>query len=131
MSESVLEGIFINSLNPKLKVKVESRNPVGLEVAMREAQAIDEETRALMEIKGSAGQSQSNREGKVYQLDKATQGNYYRPNTTKIQLHEKVGAPRRESSTRRLSDMEIREKHDKGLCFKCDEKYSPNHHCKS
>ena len=84
MSESVLEGTFINGLNPKLKAKVERWNPVGLEAAMREAQAIDEETQALMEIEGATGQSQSKGEGKVYRSDKVGQGNYYWPNTTKI-----------------------------------------------
>lgn len=33
--------------------------------------------------------------------------------------------------TWRLSDVEIREKSEKGLCFKCDEKYSPEHRCKT
>lgn len=30
-----------------------------------------------------------------------------------------------------MTDAEIREKREKGLCFKCDEKYSPKHRCKS
>lgn len=33
--------------------------------------------------------------------------------------------------TRKLSDAEIREKREKGLCFKCDEKYSLKHRCKT
>lgn len=37
ISESVLEGTFINDLDPELKAKVESRNPIGLEKGMREA----------------------------------------------------------------------------------------------
>lgn len=60
---------------------------------MKEAQAIDDEMQALMEIEGAAGQKQSKGEGKAYGSDKVGQGNYYRPNTTKIQLPEKAGAP--------------------------------------
>lgn len=131
VSDSMLEGTFINRLNSKLKAKVESRNLVGLEAAMREAQAIDEETQTLMEIKGLTTQNQTRGEGKNYWSEKTAQGSYYRPNTMKIQLLEKMGAQRREGSNRRLSDAEIRKKRDKGLCLKCDEKYSPDHRCKS
>ncbi|XP_019157771.1 PREDICTED: uncharacterized protein LOC109154433 [Ipomoea nil] len=31
---------------------------------------------------------------------------------------------------RRYTSAEIREKRDKGLCFRCDEKYTPGHRCK-
>lgn len=71
---------------------MESRNLVGLEAAMREAQAIDEETQTLMEIKGLTTQNQTRGEGKNYWSEKTAQGSYYRPNTMKIQLPEKMGA---------------------------------------
>lgn len=57
ISESVLKGTFINGLDPKLKAKVESRNPIGLEEAMREAQAIDDEIQAIKEIKSGGKKS--------------------------------------------------------------------------
>lgn len=57
ISESVLKGTFINRLDPKLKAKVESRNPIGLEEAMREAQAINDEIQAMKEIKSGGKKS--------------------------------------------------------------------------
>lgn len=131
ISESVLEGTFINGLDPKLKAKVESRNPIGLDAAMREAQALDDEMCALKEIESGDGSRTTKGGGKSGGLDKTGSGNYYRPNTTKIQILDKNRAPRREGVTRRLSDVEVREKREKGLCFKCDEKYSPKHQCKT
>lgn len=32
---------------------------------------------------------------------------------------------------RRLSPEEIADRHEKGLCYNCDEKFGPNHHCKA
>lgn len=131
MSESILEGTFINGLDPKLKAKVESRNPVGLEATMREAQAIDDEMSALREIDNGEAQMAAKGEGKSGGSDKAGQGNNYRPNTTKIQLPERNRAPQRDWGTRRLTDAEICEKRECGLCFKCEEKYSPKHRGKA
>lgn len=36
---------------------------------------------------------------------------------------------RRDSSYKRLSDEEYRSKIERGLCFRCDEKYTPGHRC--
>ena len=37
---------------------------------------------------------------------------------------------RNEPPVKRLSDTEFRARLDKGLCFKCSERYSPEHRCK-
>lgn len=39
ITEDVLEGKFINGLTRKLKAEVESRNPIRLDAAMKEAQS--------------------------------------------------------------------------------------------
>lgn len=39
------------------------------------------------------------------------------------------GTSRRRASIRNLIDEELQEKYEKGLCFKCYEKYSPHHVC--
>lgn len=51
---------------------------------MREAQTIDEETQALMEIEGTFGLGHAKGEGRTYGAEKTGQGNYYRPNMTNI-----------------------------------------------
>ena len=38
---------------------------------------------------------------------------------------------KRSNPSRRLSDAEFQAKIAKGLCFRCDEKSTPNHHCKN
>lgn len=97
--QMMLEGTFINGLDSKLKAKVKSRNLVGLEVVMRQAQSIDNEMQTIMEIKGIVETKQTKGEGKAQAADKTCQGNYYRPNVVKIQLPEKFRAPRREWAT--------------------------------
>lgn len=32
--------------------------------------------------------------------------------------------------TRRLNEVEMKDRREKGLCFNCDEKFRPGHHCK-
>ncbi|KAA0037154.1 ty3-gypsy retrotransposon protein [Cucumis melo var. makuwa] len=40
------------------------------------------------------------------------------------------GEVKKEGSSKRLSDAEFKAKREKGLCFKCDEKYYSGHKCK-
>lgn len=39
--------------------------------------------------------------------------------------------PRREGDIRRMTDVEFQAQRDKGLCFKCEEKYTIGHRCKA
>lgn len=89
-SESVLEGTFINGLDPELKAKVESRNPIRLEEAMREAQAIDGEIQAIKEIK-SGGTKSAKGDWKIQETEKTGPNENYRPNVTKIHYPTKSG----------------------------------------
>ncbi|KAL5582270.1 hypothetical protein UlMin_014712 [Ulmus minor] len=41
------------------------------------------------------------------------------------------GGGRRDQNFRRLSESEYQQKRAKGLCFRCDEKFSPGHRCKN
>ncbi|XP_044500293.1 uncharacterized protein LOC123221524 [Mangifera indica] len=47
-----------------------------------------------------------------------------------IQSMASTSNQRREYNSRRLSDAEYRSKIEKGLCFRCDEKYTPGHRCR-
>lgn len=38
---------------------------------------------------------------------------------------------KKDTAPRKLTDAEFQLKREKGFCFRCDEKYSPGHHCKS
>ena len=49
------------------------------------------------------------------------------PRTTKSS-HDSLTTARGEFQ--RLTDVEIRQRQEKGLCYRCDEKFAPDHHCK-
>ncbi|XP_074324569.1 uncharacterized protein LOC141661456 [Apium graveolens] len=50
------------------------------------------------------------------------------PSTSPIQPSAKTTTT---PKFRRLSEAEMQEKREKGLCFRCDEKYGPGHRCKN
>ena len=47
-----------------------------------------------------------------------------------VSISIKGNYQRNEPHVKRLSDTEFRARLDKGLCFRCNEKYSPGHRCK-
>lgn len=73
-----------------MKAKVESRNPIRLEEAMREAQAIDGEIQAIKEIK-SGGTKSAKGDWKIQETEKTGPNENYRPNVTKIHYPTKSG----------------------------------------
>lgn len=52
-------------------------------------------------------------------------------NTRETTLIERTTSPHPEKQIRRLSHEEMQQKREKGLCFRCDEKFSPGHRCGS
>ncbi|RVW31649.1 hypothetical protein CK203_092754 [Vitis vinifera] len=50
--------------------------------------------------------------------------------TRAMAVSEKMMNQRREIPIKRLMESELRARREKGLCFKCDEKFSPGHCCK-
>ena len=50
--------------------------------------------------------------------------------TRAVVVGEKTMSQRREILIKGLMESELQARREKGLCFKCDEKFSPGHHCK-
>ncbi|KAA0063772.1 retrotransposon protein [Cucumis melo var. makuwa] len=132
MAESVLVDAFVTGLEPSLQAEVISRHPQTLEECMREAQLINDRNLALklarMEL-GVAGEGSSTGR-KVIENEKVV------PRKTDFQMKQitipikgnytKAGPP-----VKRLSDAEFRARLDRWLCFRCNDKYSPSHRCKT
>lgn len=94
---------------------------------MKEAQAINDRNIALklagkeMGLEGGAAQTGGTSKG-LKKLAEMT--------TKNIVLPDKGDARKKEISYRRLTDAKAKEKHDKGLCFRCNERYFRVHMCK-
>ncbi|KAA0033719.1 Transposon Tf2-6 polyprotein [Cucumis melo var. makuwa] len=106
IAESVLIDAFITGLETNLQAEVKSHHPMTLEECMREAQMVSDRDLAiklaLNDWRGS---------GQVWWGPKPRREN-------------------REPPVKRLSDSEFRARLDKGLCFRCNNKYSSGHQCK-
>ena len=50
--------------------------------------------------------------------------------TRAVVVGEKTMSQRREIPIKRLTESKLQARREKGLCFKCDEKFSPGHRCK-
>lgn len=138
--KTVLENTFLNGLKPDLKAAVVSRQPVGLEEIMLEAQLIEDrdlaiqkacesnEQRPIMDGKinpNSSGKSASG--GGFKSMEKKVESTA----TRSVTLPDKGILGKRDLNHRKMTDVEFQTKREKGLCFKCDEKFSPGHRCKS
>ncbi|CAA0810448.1 Unknown protein, partial [Striga hermonthica] len=53
-----------------------------------------------------------------------------RPNQTAVSTRPNVSNRPAGSIVRRLSPEEVKRRREKGLCFKCEEKFTPGHQCK-
>ncbi|KAL0560786.1 hypothetical protein IC582_001199 [Cucumis melo] len=133
----VLEETFMNGLNPWLKSKVETLEPNGLAQMMKLALKI--ENRELVrkecglisayDIKTSHKNQQIKNTGSTATKEGLIGGSW--PMRTITLREVATGDNRREGPTKRLSDAEFQARREKGLCFRCGEKYFAGHRCKT
>ncbi|KAL0544147.1 hypothetical protein IC582_019259 [Cucumis melo] len=133
----VLEETFMNGLNPWLKSEVETLEPNGLAQMMKLALKI--ENRELVrrecglisayDIKIGHKHQQTKNTGPTATKEGTTSGSW--PMRTITLREVATGDNRREGPTKRLSDAEFQARREKGLCFRCGEKYFAGHRCKS
>ncbi|KAL4018114.1 hypothetical protein IC575_021704 [Cucumis melo] len=135
MAESVLVDAFVTGLEPSLQAEVISRHPQTLEDCMREAQLVNDRNLALKLSKMELGMTDwevggSSKVKKLGDVDKPP------PRKTDFQMKQitipiKGNFKKGEPPVKRLSDAEFRARLDRGLCFRCNDKYSPGHRCKT
>ncbi|KAA0034820.1 ty3-gypsy retrotransposon protein [Cucumis melo var. makuwa] len=133
----VLEETFMNGLNPWLKSEVETLEPNGLAQMMKLALKI--ENRELVrkeyalisayDTKTTYKSQQPKNVGSVAAKEGTIGGSW--PMRTITLREVATGDNRREGPTKRLTDVEFQARREKGLCFRCGEKYYARHRCKS
>lgn len=150
--EQILMGQFINGLKDEVKAEVRLLNPVNLDWAMDLAVRVEEKNRAGGN-KGNGVRSTSLNTTKYtpnpsvskspYTL--STASNYSQPvsSPTKSWSSNASGHLSNSNSQyssfpiarpmgeiRRLTERELQQKKQKGICFRCDDKWSIGHRCK-
>ncbi|TYK26552.1 Retrotransposable element Tf2 [Cucumis melo var. makuwa] len=137
MVESVLIDTFITGLETNLQAEVKSRHPVTLEDCMREAQMVSDHDLAiklaLNDWRGrgpavAEAQAQSGKQVTLKVEKKEGKCNDFAMKQILIPIEGNYA--KGEPSVKCLSDSEFRARLDKGLCFQCNDKYSPGHRCK-
>ncbi|KAA0041765.1 ty3-gypsy retrotransposon protein [Cucumis melo var. makuwa] len=135
LQQVVLEETFMNGLSPWLKEEVDALEPVGLAQKMKLALKIENREMACHEcgmrstFGGNNPVSIPGQKGIVVGKPNET-GAVGTPLQTITLRGVLAGENRSEGPTQRLSDAEFQSRREKGLCFRCDEKYHAGHHCK-
>lgn len=151
LPEQVLETAYMVGLKPRIGVRVRLHEPRNLERMMTLALGIEdcllvegEATAGHQERTGYSSRFQDTRVNYGSRVDHSKPGGAFlsKPRGTQgIERHttsyNKLGKtlinPSKNSTGklpyRRLSPEEKRERQIKGLCYKCDGRYGPDHHC--
>jgi len=129
MDDVLLLDCFVGGLHPDLKREVKSRSAASLMQVVSLAKLFEEKYMS------------STQRGKLIfphiqpQLNRSNTMLVPKPVTTIPNLHSQpplpplLPTPPKPGPVRKLSPVEIQFRQDKGLCFTCDEKYSPSHKC--
>ncbi|XP_074346704.1 uncharacterized protein LOC141685510 [Apium graveolens] len=144
--ENILMGQYINGLKDEVKVEVRLLNPVSLEQAMKVATRVEE--RNSVTGGGKSGLS-SIRPGPFPSFSKGSSSvsnqPYGLPTSPPVsrawsmrsnESQASVQSPTTRSPSRnvpggikRLTERELQDKRAKGLCYRCDAKWSIGHRC--
>ncbi|KAL9444267.1 hypothetical protein AB3S75_017449 [Citrus x aurantiifolia] len=121
ITEELALGNFINGLKPEIRVEVRILEPSNLGRAMELAQKIDEKLWVTKTHKTDGG---------FIRVGGSTRGGSYHSEASRASYVANHNAGRFSGEVRRLSDSELQKKREKGLCYRCDEKWAPGHRCK-
>ncbi|KAL0540685.1 hypothetical protein IC582_020695 [Cucumis melo] len=137
LPERVIEDTFMNGLLPWVRSEVVFYRPKGLAEMMEVAQMVENREIVRTEAKLN-GYSGGRMTGQIGSNRKATSGGVAgesKSNTSfpirTITLRSSAPTEnRREGTYKRLPDAEFQARKEKGLCFRCNEKYSADHKCR-
>lgn len=125
----------MNGLKPELRAEVQLHRPVGLEQMMETAQMVEE--RNLVTKVGQWSPGPPKPKSSAYSNQNPPQS--FNP-TTKPTIPLNITPTRMASpgpfqkntpSFKRLTDAEVQVKRERGLCYRCDEKFTVGHRCKN
>ncbi|XP_020693720.1 uncharacterized protein LOC110107714 [Dendrobium catenatum] len=123
LSDTVLEGNFMKGMKVEIRAAVKVLMPRDLGEAMKLAQLVENQRNLERGARSSS-----------------TGGTYRMPTTHLAPKGSATGGNREATKEKtgggsggnfkRLTEKEMQEKRAKGLCFRCDERYTPGHRCK-
>ncbi|KAA0033837.1 Ty3/gypsy retrotransposon protein [Cucumis melo var. makuwa] len=137
LQERVIEDTFMNGLLPWIRAEVAFCRPKGLAEMMEVVQLVEnrEILRNEANLNGYSGGKMSvpatgnTKTSSKYMLND-TKGNTIIPIKTVTSRSSSPNENRKEGTYKRLPDAEFQARKEKGLCFRCNEKYSTDHKCK-
>ncbi|KAL4030271.1 hypothetical protein IC575_008507 [Cucumis melo] len=137
LEDWVVEETFMTGLFPWIRAEVILCRPKGLAEMMLTAQLVEDREilRNAANLNGYAGGKSSTPTSTgtkyhYYQQNKENKANTPFPIRTITLKSPNSGEIRKEGTSKRLPDAEFQLRREKGLYFKCNEKYSADHKCK-
>ena len=123
VSEEMALGNFIHGLRPEVRVELRILEPTNLGRAMDLAQLIEEKLLVSKAQEGGINQGFGRESWGGQPVTPSTETN--RPPTSGGNVAAKpIG------EVRRLTESEAQRKREKGLCYRCDDKWAPGHRCR-
>ena len=137
VQKDVVEDTFMNGLLPWIRAEVAFCRPKGLSEMMQVAQLVENREIIQNEAKlnNTFGVKNSSQYPAVNKNAVANTRTGNKENTTfpirTVTLQSSnANEVKKETNYRRLPDAEFQARKEKGLCFRCNEKYSADHKCK-
>ncbi|XP_052202680.1 uncharacterized protein LOC127808263 [Diospyros lotus] len=137
VSEAFLKGHFINGLKPEIRAEIKVLQPRGLDRIMTMAQCIEDKNAAMLSCNRTFGPARCNfpthsttiviRPPPIQSRSPTLYSRVVSQASNKLS----VAGSGSNVPFKRLSEAERKAKREKGLCFRCDEKYLVSHQCKN
>lgn len=142
--ERILLGHFVNGLKEKIIAEVMLLSPLNLDQAMDFAVRVEDKNRALQWRKIGSNLSKTGNSpshsffsyqnvsgiGSVGNKGWGSDASETQSSVSFAKSASVSSPTRNLGEVKRLTDKELQEKRSKGLCFRCDEKWSIGHRCK-
>lgn len=123
LPDEVPESTFMNGLLPKIWAEICLLGPIGLGQIMEVAQKVEDRNLVLKSAKEASAQ-------KIHKfIQNPIKARTF--STKAVTVENRLTNNRREAPIKRMTDIEWRSKREKGLCFRCEEKYTIGHRCKN
>ena len=123
ISEDTMKSNFMKGLKPEIRATVRTLEPRGIVDTMKLAQMVEDKKRTEQSDKGGSTP--------FYGTDPYSGNSKFPPTEGRKEASkEPSNGARSGTHFKRLTESEIQNKRAQGLCFRCNEKFSPGHRCK-
>lgn len=125
-SDSAMKSVYLSGLRPDIQAEVRTLRPQTLEETFALALMVEEKIKASRTMTRSSWTNP--RVGQTSGQSKAGAAATNAKPRPPLRLSDDVKRAAR-PPTRTLTQAQIEERRAKGLCFRCDEKFTPGHRC--